>query len=286
MENKCFICEKTSDIAVYKENGFESRKCPECGLLYCNPLPQDGQVDLERDFHEETFYKMPAKYKAKWLARNTGLKRSLLEIGAGNGHLLKEFADCGYEVSGLEPSRERIQNIRNAYNIKAYHGALETYDFKLEKFDVIFHVDLLAHFPDPFYAVEKMKSIVEDDGLIGFEVGIIGGISRFWYRFFTFGLPQHRWLYSEKSLEKFLQQAKLVTLHKKTHSLAPYFILKKISGFILISVLKRLLHPLIGKKVSVLFNLHYKFSNFLRYQVGSRFPNWGPLTILILTKPV
>jgi len=286
MENQCFICEQSSDVVVYRQNGFESRLCPDCGLLYCNPLPQDNEVDFERDFHDDSFYKMPAKYKAKWLAKKIGYGKDFLEVGSGKGHLLNELANGGFQVAGLEPNPIRINYMRDTYSIEAHQGLLEDYEFYERKFGVVFHVDLLAHFPDPFLALEKMKSLVEKDGYISFEVGIIGGISNFWYRFFTFGLPQHRWLYSEKSMEKFLKKANLIILHRTSHSLIPYFILKRISSIILISILSRFLKPVIGKKAAVLIRLNQSFSTFLRYNVGRYFPNYGPLTILYITKPV
>jgi SAM-dependent methyltransferase len=286
MENKCFICAKSSNKVVRKENGFESRTCPECGLLYCTPLPTEEQVDLQKIFHYDAFYKMPARYKARWLAARTGTRKDLLEVGSGSGHQLKELADCGYHVAGLEPDLQRVQDVRDTYGFDTYQGFVESYNFGQKKFDVVFHVDLLAHFPDPYTAVEKMKNVINEDGLISFEVGIIGGVSPFWYKFFIFGLPQHRWLYSEKSISKFLDGVHLETVHKTTHSLIPYFIFKRISGIILISVLRRLLQPFIGKKVSVLFHIQHLFSNFLRYKVGRYFPGYGPLTILYVTKPI
>lgn len=284
MENSCFLCDKTSNVIVYEENGFQSRPCPECGLLYCNPLPHDGEVDFENDSHTDSFYKKPSQYKSKWLAEKIGAGKSLLEIGAGNGHLLNEFYNCGYDVAGLEPNTQRVNNIKNVYHLQTHQGYLESYDFKEKKFDVVYHVDLLAHFPDPLFAIQKMKEVTAKDGYISFEVGVVGGISTFWYKLFPLGLPQHRWLYSEKSLKKLLETAKLRVVHKTTHSLAPYLFLKKLSGWVLIGILKRLLDPFIGKRTAVLVNLHNNFTNFLRYSVGRYFPNLGPLTILYIAK--
>ncbi|MDB5128469.1 hypothetical protein, partial [Mucilaginibacter sp.] len=138
--------------------------------------------------------------------------------------------------------------------------------------------------PDPLFAIQKMKDIMAKDGYISFEVGVVGGISTFWYKLFPLGLPQHRWLYSEKSLKKLLEQAKLNVVHKTTHSLAPYLFLKKISGLVLIGVLKRLLNPVIGKRAAMFVDLHNNFTNFLRYSVGRYFPNLGPLTVLYIAK--
>ena len=284
MENSCFLCNKTSNVIVYEENGFESRPCPECGLLYCNPLPKEGEVDFENESHIDSFYKKPARYKSGWLAEKIGSGKSLLEVGAGNGHLLNEFYHQGYDVAGLEPNTQRVNNMREVYHLQTHQGYLESYDFKEKKFDVVYHVDLLAHFPDPLLALQKMKDIVTKDGYVSFEVGVIGGISTFWYKMFPLGLPQHRWLYSERSLTKLLEKAKLDVVHKTTHSLAPYLVLKKISNLVLIVLLKRLLNPFIGRRTEVLVSLHNNFANFLRYSVGRHFPNLGPLTVLYILK--
>ncbi|RZK15517.1 MAG: class I SAM-dependent methyltransferase, partial [Flavobacterium sp.] len=213
MENRCFLCNLTSTLVVYKEKGFESVRCLECGLLYCNPLPANGEVDFENESHIDSFYKRPSQYKSKWLAKRIGVNKRLLEVGAGNGHLLNEFYNCGYEVSGLEPNIQRISNIEKVYHLQTHAGYLESYDFKEEKFDIVYHVDLLAHFPDPMSAIQKMKDVLSKDGYISFEVGVVGGISSFWYNLFPLGLPQHRWLYSRKSLVKLFKEAELFVVY-------------------------------------------------------------------------
>lgn len=284
MENKCFICNLTSKIIVHQENGYQSLKCPGCGLLFCNPLPEESHVDLT-DHHVDSFYKLASKYKAQWLISKIGNQKTLLEVGAGDGHLLNEISKLGNEVYGLEPNIKRAQNIRNEYKLEAIEGLIE--DCNLEKkYDAVFHVDLLAHFPDPYLALQKMKDLLVKDGYLCLEVGVMAGISPLWYKLFPLGLPQHRWLYSEVSLNKLFKAANLQVIHKTSHSLAPYVILKKVSGLILISILSRSLRPLVGRKVFQLHVLHQRISNFLRYTVGRYFPKVGPLTILYVTKPV
>ncbi|WP_155975633.1 class I SAM-dependent methyltransferase [Daejeonella oryzae] len=286
MENKCFLCHQHSSKSVYQEKGYNSLVCPECGLLFCNPLPDIETINWEMDSHSDPFYKLSSYYKARWLNKKIGKNMILLEVGSGNGHQLHAFAQFGYEVFGLEPNYLRLGYMKNIYKIMGYQGFIETFDFNSKKFDVIFHVDLLAHFPDPFLSIEQMKKALKQNGYISFEVGVVGGISSYWYRLFPLGLPQHRWLYSEKSLAKLLQKAQLQVIHKTTHSLVPYLLIGKVVNFALLSVMMRLVSPLIGKHASIFFKINSAISNFLRYKLGRYFPKVGPLTILYITKPI
>lgn len=173
-----------------------------------------------------------------------------MEVGAGNGHLLNEFSNLGFRVCGLEPNGMRAQVIRSRDYLEALEGTIEDYEFR-RKYDTVFHIDLLAHFPDPYLAIEKMKSVLNKDGYLCLEVGVVAGISIFWHKFFPLGLPQHKWLYSEKALTKLFETAQLNVVYKTTHSLAAYVILKRFFNIVLISILSHLLRPLIGERVSV-----------------------------------
>ncbi|MDB5014933.1 MAG: coq3 1 [Daejeonella sp.] len=285
MENKCFICHEGSNEVVYKAKGYESLKCPECGLLFYTPLGKESVTDLTYDHHDDSFYRLSSKYKARWLKNKIGADKTLLEVGAGNGHLLNEFSNLGFRVCGLEPNGMRAQVIRSRYNLEALEGTIEDYEFR-RKYDTVFHIDLLAHFPDPYLAIEKMKSVLNKDGYLCLEVGVVAGISTFWYKFFPLGLPQHKWLYSEKALTKLFETAQLNVVYKTTHSLAAYVILKRFFNIVLISILSRLLRPLIGERVSVFKIIYQKTANYLRYDLGRYMPKIGPLTILYVTKPV
>jgi hypothetical protein len=63
-------------------------------------------------------------------------------------------------------------------------------------------------------------------------------------------------------------------------------ILKLFFNIVLISILSRLLRPLIGERVSVFKIIYQKTANYLRYNLGRYMPKIGPLTILYVTKPV
>ena len=81
---------------------------------------------------------------------------------------------------------------------RAYAGFLHEVDLPPERFDVVFHVDLMSHFVDPLDALRTMRRATRPGGVVAFEVGLLAGCHRDgkWQR--AVGYPQHRWLYSQK----------------------------------------------------------------------------------------
>ena len=156
-------------------------------------------------------------------------------------------------------------------------------------FDVVYHCDMLAHFPDPIKCLGLMSSALRDGGVLCFEVGILGGISATWYRLIgEIGLGPHRWLYSERALEELFAQSGLAVQQVQYFSLGPYVLLHKLTR-LLEAIIFRLLSalPWVDGRVSrkSFARLHEKFLYLLHYKVGAFAPRVGPLKLLVVARP-
>ncbi len=108
----------TKDYSVSKKE-FDIIKCKKCDLHITDPIPAEeliGQYYASEDYISHTnqsnslinvLYKAVRQYtlqqKYKLIQTHSGItKGSILDIGAGTGHFLKQFLSKGWEVTGVE----------------------------------------------------------------------------------------------------------------------------------------------------------------------------------------
>ena len=285
---ECFLCKKESDRTVWRERAYEGRLC-SCGMLYTHPSPPPGAIDFTKDPHPQDFYSCSANYKAEWIARHCP-QGKLLEVGCGDGFLLEAARARGYQVFGLEPDADRARRVREQLGIDVQQDFLEDDRLPEKDFDVIYHCDMLAHFPDPIKCLSLMSSALRDGGVLCFEVGILGGISATWYRLIgEIGLGPHRWLYSERALEELFAQSGLAVQQIQYFSLGPYVLLHKLTR-LLEAVVFRLLAALAvagarGSRENLSLVCTKNSCTLLHYKVGAFAPRVGPLKLLVVARP-
>ena len=291
----CIVCGGTSDDVVLRDNGYEGRACA-CGTIYTSPTPPPGAIDLTEVDHAEAFYDLPAMLKARWVRRHTK-GQSLLEIGCGDGIFLKGARDLGFRVEGVEPSPPRAVEAERRTGAIVHRVLLENFVAGARRYDVVYHCDLLAHFPDPRGALNKMASVLTPEGVLAFEVGLVGGIPRFWYRYLRAGYPEHLWLYSEASLRRLLAQCGLrirtatrfdlslcVATHEMLHTAAT--LRRAVTGARrgapeVAGTVGRIGPP---PKPGRAQAAYLRLQNFLRYRVGAALPRLGPGSLLVVAE--
>jgi SAM-dependent methyltransferase len=281
--SKCFLCGEASEQVVWNEDGVEGLCC-ECGMVYTNQPTIVEPLDLTRDFHPDHFYSLPAEFKAAWVARNCPHGR-LVEIGCGAGFFLTAARSCGYEVMGLEPNPafgDRLQQL----GIPVAHEFVERNSLPRRSFDVVYHCDLLAHFPDPIRSLAAMCDLLNTTGVLCFEVGLLGGISLSWYRLVgRIGLGQHLWLYSDRALRNLMQKAGLEIVRIQYFGLAPEVIGGRILGVLNKNLFLPALHTFSRDGADRALRVKQSCVYFLRYRIGALVPHIGPQTLLVVAKP-
>ena len=238
----CFLCHTVSGQVIWRENGFEGRLC-NCGMLYTDTAGRSPEsfLDFTDEFHQDAFYALPARLKAQWMAEHCP-RGKLLDVGCGDGFFLAAARDLGYEVAGMEPHEGRAEQVVRRFGVTVERALIEQDSLPPSSFDVVYHCDLLAHFPDPVAALRSMMRLLRPGGVLCFEVGILGGISPFWYPLIgTIGLGQHLWLYSYKALYELFDQAGLVVKQEQHFGLAPQVLLSRPVGIFTNRVLRPIL---------------------------------------------
>jgi 2-polyprenyl-3-methyl-5-hydroxy-6-metoxy-1,4-benzoquinol methylase len=144
--------------------------------------------------------KIDANSKVK-LIRSIKPEGKLLEIGCGDGHLLKElqtfYSVCGFDIS---PSAiEKAKQLTGNKNLKVMN--LEKKRIT-GKYDIILAFDVLEHLKEPEKSIIKIKNSLKKDGVFIFSVpnnyGVFGKIMT---RIFNFidkthisTYPRRRWI--------------------------------------------------------------------------------------------
>jgi SAM-dependent methyltransferase len=281
--SKCFLCDETSEKVIWTEGGMEGLLC-RCGMVYTNQSAYLPPANPIEEHHPDCFYSLPGAFKAEWMARHCPRGR-LLEIGCGAGFFLAAARTYGYDAVGMEPSRAHDQRLQDL-GIPVVHDFVEDNSLPRHSFDVVYHCDLLAHFPDPIRSLSAMCELLSPGGVLCFEIGLLGGVSPFWYPLVgEVGLGPHLWLYSDQAFQNLMARAGLTVRHIKYFGLAP----EVIGGRILGVLTKRLLSPALqivsreGENRAV--QIQEYCVNFLRYRVGSLLPHVGPQTLMVVAEP-
>lgn len=102
-----------------------------------------------------------------WFQDKKNIK--LLEAGCGIGNWVVVFSKFGYNVTGIEISKERLEIARKnckKYKVKArlIHGDIKKMPFKNESFDVIFCHGVVEHFPDSEKGVKELYRVLRKNG--------------------------------------------------------------------------------------------------------------------------
>ena len=148
-------------------------KCRQCGLVRSDPIVDP--VMLGRLYRQSavTYTEEAANIRDTYgrclLELNAfGVrKRSLMEIGCGNGFFLEEALEQGYEsVFGVEPSQSAVESASRRVRPGIICDVMRPSLFSHEQFDVICMFQVLDHIPDPATLLDECLKILRPGGLI------------------------------------------------------------------------------------------------------------------------
>jgi ubiquinone/menaquinone biosynthesis C-methylase UbiE len=158
-------------------------KCLNCGLVYANPQPvpvdiQDHYGIPPENYWRESYFKMNDQYFAaeistlkKLIDFRVGMKS--LDIGAGLGKQMIALEKAGFDVYGLEPSKQFFDRAISEMNIspkKLKLGMIEELEYEENSFDFVSFGAVLEHLYDPSGSIKKALKWVKPGGLIHIEV--------------------------------------------------------------------------------------------------------------------
>jgi len=160
--------------------------CRGCGLSQLNPRRDEQE---EADFYASDYYRLDLlrrRYdRPDWSERKAKIAAgildavesqrplagaALLDIGAGRGFLLRDARSRGAKVSGVEPSEEVSESLRQE-SFDVFTGNLQRYVSAAPgRFDVITMSHVVEHVNEPIPFLQAAASMLNPDGLLAAEV--------------------------------------------------------------------------------------------------------------------
>ncbi|OQX70738.1 hypothetical protein B6D52_03590 [Candidatus Parcubacteria bacterium 4484_255] len=91
--------------------------------------------------------------------------QKIVDIGCGKGRFCRKLRDKGFNVTGVEPSKELIEiAIKNNKDIKFIQASATNLPFRNNTFDFLICVEVLEHIPDTERAVKEMMRVLKEGG--------------------------------------------------------------------------------------------------------------------------
>jgi len=107
------------------------------------------------------------------LEKSKPIEGDILEIGTGKGHFTLALAKKGYNFTSVDISvkeqefaRLNIKYLKLDKQVKFRIDDAEDLSFKNESFDVVFAINVIHHFKNPFKAINEFKRVVKPKGKI------------------------------------------------------------------------------------------------------------------------
>ena len=200
---------------------FSFIRCEVCGHQYLNPRPATSEMSriYPSNYYSftDTTHALVARFQRLWESRKVKLyrrfigegERHLLDVGCGDGRLLKLLRDFGHpdwKMVGLEFDEAAVAVCRDM-GFEAHAKRVE--DFSQEKsqqgrFDAVVMLQLIEHVEDPSLICERVHALLKDDGVFIIETPNLAGLD---YRLFKgrwwghYHFPRHWNLFSRERLE-------------------------------------------------------------------------------------
>ncbi|MEK7072361.1 MAG: class I SAM-dependent methyltransferase [Patescibacteria group bacterium] len=178
LEKVLLFRQKFSDKTIFLMDGYDVVVCDKCGFVFADGIP------LQADF--DGYYAAMSKYEFSYqggrvskeyvdyftkifnfLAPRVQNKNAkILDIGCSTGSLLSIFKLNGYSnIFGIDPSSECSKTAKELYDITVTTDTVYNFN-SIEKFDLIILSAVLEHLVDFDYSMQKIRSLLNENGLL------------------------------------------------------------------------------------------------------------------------
>ena len=168
----CPVCQ-SGDIARHLTD-FKSIKidrCQGCGFQFMNPPYSDSYLSdyyaaymEEEDFElwqDALFYGHSFYFSLieKYISPGR-----LLDIGCGNGHLIRAALERGWESEGFDVDPKTTARVSERHGVKTYQGDFLQLDLRDNDYDLITMHQVLEHLKRPNEYLHKINSLLKPGG--------------------------------------------------------------------------------------------------------------------------
>lgn len=212
----CGLCGNSETVLLFVENGFNTVRCKQCGMIYLNPRPAEEEI---YSFYSEDYFKsslnmnelrilINQKKKLRYIEKNIRMEKgdTILEVGCGLGYFLKVANGHGFKAEGVEISNFAAEYGKREFCLKIHQGKLEDPHYQDESFKVVAVYNLLSHLYHPKLFLREANRILKKNGFLVMRVGDKGG---FFEKFNQghWSAPEHVFHYTRGTLSQILDES-------------------------------------------------------------------------------
>jgi len=220
----CNLCGENGFRLLYEKAGFSILRCGGCGLVFADPLPEEGRLraiygrdyfqgGLYRDYTNEVSSRRADYQKwLGWFSRRTGLAGGRwLDIGCATGSFMAAARASGWEVRGLDVSPYCLEEAR-ALGLSVSQGTARAIPGEWGDFDAVSMWDTVEHLRDPSAEVAAAARRLRAGGWFVASTGDVSSLAaRLLGRRWWFMLPPvHLYFFTRNTLEALMRKAGLL----------------------------------------------------------------------------
>lgn len=153
--------------------------CENCGFVYMNPRPDKSLIaehyksqssgNTYHEMSDNSRHDILTKERKDFIESHIKITNGkVIDIGCGQGQLLKELDLPDLIKHGLDPSQTNQDVIEKKINF--FSGFIEDYKNVDNDYDIVICISSLEHYYDPRFAVEIFSNIIKDKGLLFVEI--------------------------------------------------------------------------------------------------------------------
>ena len=147
-------------------------RCERCGFVFAPAALSADLVALYTRMSDPEYVKGRDSRlrQMRWLL-DIGRKycpraRTLLDVGAAAGLLVREAQAAGLDPIGVEPSDALAVAARSVNKANVLHGVLPHADLRGRQFDLVYLVDVVEHVTDPVGLLRHAQAMLQSDGVL------------------------------------------------------------------------------------------------------------------------
>jgi SAM-dependent methyltransferase len=227
----CPICNHNQFKVLFSKKGVDQNlydivQCRKCKVVQTYPQP----IEIEQFYQRNYFHKRTDRGYNNYLS--DALKKQLisvwelnlkdlgffsyeekilndhpklLEIGCAAGYFLEYMKLRGWDVLGVEISKEMSDFAKNQLGLNVVNQDFLEFDITINEFDCVVLWASIEHFKDPIRVFKKIDLVLKPKGVFVFSTcrwGLIARLLKDRWRFMN--VPEHLFFFNETQLEQIL----------------------------------------------------------------------------------
>jgi ubiquinone/menaquinone biosynthesis C-methylase UbiE len=188
-----------------RERNYSIMQCKSCKYYFVNP-PIDLSQEEWQAFYENDYFETDNKTqwlidlnkrenaeRINYILQNLKIEKGkFLDLGCGEGYMLKEAEISGFETYGLDIAYNINPEVAGKCNF--FKVNLSEAKYPDNSFSVVYMDSVLEHVPDPVQTMNEIKRILKPGGLLLFivpnEDSLMNSFTKFVY-YITFNKEKY-----------------------------------------------------------------------------------------------